>query len=157
MRNFLTCGFCLGLALLANAGCGSSGPALIPVKGVVTYEGRPLAGAKVAFIPEGKGAIAMGSTDATGLYEIKTGAEPGVIAGVSTVTVVMMEAGGTGGLPETMTPEQMQDMAIAGTLDKAMEKQNQSLIPEHYGTAKTSGLSKDVKSGENNEYNIELK
>ena len=46
-------GGALGLALLIGAGCGGNSP--VPVRGTVTLDGNPVAGAVVLFIPEGAG------------------------------------------------------------------------------------------------------
>ena len=156
MRTLFSNTILLCLTLFLTAGCGGDGgPTLYPASGVVTYQGNPLAGAKVAFIPSGKGAIAMATTDVEGRFEIKTGALSGVVAGPAAVTVTMMESNKTG-LDPAMTPEQMQEMAMAGTLQTKLDKQNTSLIPERYGKAESSGLSVDVQSSQE-EYNLDLK
>jgi hypothetical protein len=61
----------LGLSVLT--GCRNSNePALSPVSGAVTQEGKPLAGVQVRFIPQGvtQGHGGAGTTDAEGKYEI---------------------------------------------------------------------------------------
>jgi len=137
-------------------GCGEKGPSLYPAHGTVTYMDRPLAGARVTFIPEGKGAIAMGTTNEEGYFEIKTGTASGVVLGPSAVTVSLLESAGGKGLSPTMTPEEMQSMAMSGELQKAMDKENTSLIPERYSNAKSSGLKVDV-TRDSSEYNLDLK
>jgi hypothetical protein len=68
-------------ASLSAAGCGSR---TVPVKGVVTFDSRPLANASVIFIPmEPGGRDASGSTDANGAFQLSTfrpgdGALPGL-------------------------------------------------------------------------------
>ena len=143
--------------IFASSGCGGSdGPELIPAGGVVHYQGKPLAGARVTFIPEGEGSVAMSTTDSQGKFELKTGTESGVAAGPSKVTVSMMETGVETGLSKDMTPEDMQALAIAGKLDAMLKKQEQSLIPKKYGRPDTSGLSYEVKKGGENQFTIEL-
>jgi hypothetical protein len=73
------------------------------------------------------------------------------------VSVVASAGGGDGPLSKPMTPEDMQAMQMAGTLQTAMDQQNKSLIPEKYGRADTSGLSFEVKKGEENNFAIDLK
>ncbi len=58
---------------LASTGCGGGGPAPVQtdmVKGVVTLDGSPVAGATVTFVPvqDGVGASATGKTDEQGNY-----------------------------------------------------------------------------------------
>jgi len=78
----------LGCALLvlSLAGCssGSSRPdvELVPVEGVVTLGGEPLAGASVMF-----GGVAMGETDAEGRYELSQGTKKGVPVGEYQVVI----------------------------------------------------------------------
>jgi hypothetical protein len=74
------------LATAALSGCGGtpSNPHLVPVSGVVTMDGRPLAGASVTFVGLGStpGEGATGLTDEAGKYELAhfragSGALPG--------------------------------------------------------------------------------
>lgn len=76
------------LFLSPLAGCGGGvvkkGPALVPVDGTVTLDGKPLAEASVMF---GAGS-AFGQTDATGHYELKAqGAKKGCPVGDYKVVV----------------------------------------------------------------------
>ena len=143
--------------VLAGSGCGGSdGPELIPAGGVVHYQGKPLAGARVTFIPDKEGSVAMSTTDSQGRFELKTGTESGVAAGPSKVTVSMMETGAETGLSKDMTPEDMQALAMSGKLDAMLKQQERSLIPKKYGRPETSGLSYEVKQGEENQFTIEL-
>src|SRR2546423_1205426 len=64
---------------VALAGCGRQ---FVPVEGTVTLDGKPLAGATVAFVPEGPGQPASGFTDNEGVFRAGTlakadGAAPG--------------------------------------------------------------------------------
>ena len=53
-------GFLLLISVYALVGCsGSDGPQVAPVEGTVTWQGKPLADAGVAFTPE-KGPVAIG-------------------------------------------------------------------------------------------------
>src|SRR5438105_13345583 len=63
----------LTLLLLAAAGC-SRQP--IPVSGTVTLDGKPVEGAKVTFHPlenDKEAKLAIGQTDKTGTFHLKTG------------------------------------------------------------------------------------
>lgn len=59
----------LVLALVCFTGCGD-GLGLAPVKGTVTLDGQPLAGAEVIFRPA-DGRPSLGVTDAEGKYELR--------------------------------------------------------------------------------------
>ena len=64
-------------------GCSSSSrPPTYPVTGTVTWQGKPLAGAAITFVPTGEGEAASAITDAEGKYALTTweagdGARPG--------------------------------------------------------------------------------
>lgn len=51
-------------------GCGSDGPDLGDVSGKVTFNGKPLRGAIVTFVPQAGGSTSYGVTDAEGNYEL---------------------------------------------------------------------------------------
>lgn len=152
MRNLSLSG--VVLLLMASAGCGEAGPELLPASGVVTLKSKPLAGATVTFIPEGKGSLGMAITDDEGKFDIKSGAKRGVVAGTSAVTVTL-PAGAGNALSSNMTPEDMMKMQMEGKLQSEMDKQKTSLIPDRYSKADTSGLTVEVKSGQT-EYNLTL-
>jgi hypothetical protein len=82
--------------LLATAiGCGPGGPAVAPVSGVITLDGKPLAGARINTQPIAKGNatdIGVGSfavTDDAGRYalELVDPARPGAIVGSHVVRI----------------------------------------------------------------------
>ena len=76
-----------GLALLLIVGCGRGTPLTMPVKGIVTFQGSPLAEADVAFTPKG-GRPATGRTDAAGRFTLTTyKTNDGAMNGQHTVTV----------------------------------------------------------------------
>jgi len=138
----------LGLAVALAGGCGrenSHGLTLAPVKGVVSYQGRPLADAQVAFLPETPGQLpAMGMTDAEGRYELLT-IVPGDGASLGkhrvTVTARQMSGAAAGGQAGTIVP---------GAADAAAPR-----IPVKYFSFETSGLTAEVKA-EGTTANFEL-
>jgi hypothetical protein len=82
----------LMIALLgACSGCGTSAGAkasLIPVKGKVTYKGKPLAQGTVTFESQDSGKRAMGKLQADGTFVMSTYTEgDGVVAGEHSVIV----------------------------------------------------------------------
>jgi hypothetical protein len=161
MKNILFLKRISAMLLLAlgvlGCGSGSTGPALYPVVGTVTYQGKPLAGARITFIPEKEGAIAIASTDSSGKFTMKSGTDAGVAAGSCKVTVSLMDSGaGGGGLAVDMKPEDMQKLAMEGKLQAALQAQEKgSLLPAKYGKSDSTPLTLEVKKGDNN-FTIEL-
>ncbi|HBO43810.1 MAG TPA: hypothetical protein DD670_07740 [Planctomycetaceae bacterium] len=120
-------------------GCGSKLPFdAAQVTGTVTFRGKPLEHGEIVFLPmEGTpGPQAVGTIQADGTFEMRSGNLPGVALGTHRVTVHCR-----GELP----PEQATSLALP-----------QSLIPEKYGVAETSPLIYEVKNGEKHVYNIDL-
>jgi hypothetical protein len=89
--------------LLFLAGCGSGGPELAPVTGVLTSEGKPMPSAMIEFFPE-EGVTSTGITDAEGKYSLKYNDEEGAIIGTHTVQVTV-------GLPQTSIDPDSTEMA----------------------------------------------
>ena len=133
----------LGLNLLwicLLSGCWGYRPDLPPtepVTGTVTLDGEPVAGARVQFVPDKskgtEGAMASGVTDAQGEYELQTATVEGAIVGFHKISV---EA--------RAQPKDQYD-----TLP-------QLLTPERYADHNTSGLTAEVKAGEDNRVNLPL-
>lgn len=132
MRNYSL--LLLPLITFLIAGCGGGpddAPKTVEVTGIVTMQGNPVADASVVFIPK-SGPSAVGSTDATGKYSLKTGKAIGAIPGSHLVTIT------SGG-----------EIPMPGT-EEAKADQAKPLIPPSYGDPKKSGLSAEVQdSGAN--------
>lgn len=77
-------------------GCGSasgkSGAATAPVKGTVTYLGKPLKGGMITFEPDGPGREAFGDIKPDGTFELMT-YKPGDGAVIGTHRVAIKNAG----------------------------------------------------------------
>ena len=118
------------LAVVA-AGCGGvEGPQLAPASGTVTYNGKPLEGANVSFMPS-SGPVAYGATDAKGEFTLSTGGEPGAMVGSGTVLISAYQ--------ELDTPKKEEELTA-----EDLRKMSQSRIPEKYGRPETSGLSATI-------------
>ncbi len=129
----------LALLLIVAAGCGRRGPTLLPVSGVVTLDGRPVAQAGIIFSPAEGGPAASGSTDAQGKFQLRTVNESGAVAGKHLVTVTKQETTGLGDFG-AVGPEGI----------KAIWH-----VPEKYSNRKTSGLECTVGS-DSDDVQIEL-
>jgi len=84
------------LCCLVCWGCGPAGsgkvPDLIPVKGKVTYKGKPLTKGTIKFEPEGFGRPAVGHLQADGSYVLTTRSDgDGVVAGDHRVSIAGLE------------------------------------------------------------------
>jgi hypothetical protein len=148
---------------LALSGCtGSDRPALAPVHGQVTFEGKPVADATVVFLSPGAPRPAVGTTDSSGKYQLTT-FEPndGAVVGTHVVTVKKIpspsdKAGSA--IESNAEPDSAKEIddAVKRTLESRRKSPKiRPEIPAKYGHRSTSNLSKDVVAGEN-VINIEL-
>ncbi len=141
-RLFTAC----SLALVVIVGCGGSdAPEMAPVKGVVTYQGKPVENAGVTFTPTKKGSPATAQTNAQGEFTLQTLGKDGAILGDHIVTIAKMESqavdasqGEPGRQPPSKTPPP------------------KSLIPDKYAHPDKSGLKQTVKADGPNEFKIDL-
>ncbi|MCA9086685.1 MAG: hypothetical protein KDA81_21660 [Planctomycetaceae bacterium] len=123
--------------LLAITGCGSGSdqPELGLVSGTITFDGNPLSGVAVTFVPDG-GRPAMGKTDADGKYELTYIRDtPGCKVGHNKVQI-----GNT---------EESEDEAEREGDDYVQKptKSGPATIPARYNTQ--TELQAEVKPGEN--------
>jgi hypothetical protein len=89
--------------LMLLAGC--HGKKLIPTKGVVTLDGRPLDEAVVQFYPEGdEGEPARGVTGKDGSFELSTDRVNGVRPGTYRAVVVKFDTSGAVRRKQSMLP-----------------------------------------------------
>jgi hypothetical protein len=119
--------FCFIATAILLGGCGETGPELAPVTGRITLDGKPLQSASVTFQPDDMKPPSFGGTDADGRYELmRKRGIVGALVGQHTVRITVSRA------------------VVA----------NPRRIPERYNSA--SDLRREVKAGENNEFNFEL-
>jgi len=144
-------------ALVIGAGCSGkppdNRPKRVPFSGKVTLDGKPVEGATVVLAPEsGSGPAASGMTNAEGLvafttFESGDGAVPGTYA------VTVTKTSFPDGAPLTAEdPNYDPSTAVVAVVKGAKE-----LLPVKYKTAKTSGLTVEVKNGENAVATFDLK
>jgi hypothetical protein len=95
--------------VLMAAGCGSSGPTLLPVKGAVTIDGKPAKEGGVTFHNAANQMIQLvTSIRPDGTYVLMSNREEGAPAGEYVVTVLVSETpmtsdGKYSGLPKTVS------------------------------------------------------
>jgi hypothetical protein len=136
----LCCLAAAGLLLLAAPGCGPRSDGLSAVRGHIFYHRAPLPGGRVVFTPDpdrgGSGPLAQADIQADGSYALKTGDRAGAAPGWYRITVVALQTE-PAGAPSYAPPR--------------------SLLPPRYRDPDLSGLSCQVKEGEENtcDFNLE--
>lgn len=154
-RNFFAA---LGLLAAVSVGCGPSAPKLYPASGTVTFEGKPVEGASVMFVPQA-GPPSSGTTDASGKFTVMTKGKPGAPLGTYKVTVAKQSGGGSeaaapvmpqsqGGEPseeekQKMMQKQREQMESQIAQMKAGSKAT-NLLPAKYSNPDGSDLSATV-------------
>jgi hypothetical protein len=123
----------LTILSIVLAGCGRKDN-LLPVKGMLTLDGKPLAGATVILIPQGlTGKSACGTAAGDGSFQLATSGRDGALPGDYTVIVgvaALEQRGGDPGKGEAAARRRMGTQASPAALS----------IPSVYGNASTSPL-----------------
>lgn len=155
--------FAAGVSVLGCGG-GGAGPKTLDVKGTVTLDGAPVAGANVSFAPKDDkaGRTAVGVTDNSGKFTLSTaGGGPGAMPGSYRVAISKTEGGPAPTAP-TSQDEAMraikEKMASGGA--KAMMAKSgppKDLLPAIYKSPEKSGLTAEVTEGGKNDFTFELK
>jgi hypothetical protein len=136
--------------LLVAAGCqkGPAGPALVPVAGTVTLDGKPLSGAQVTLIPTGTtgGQAAVGKTDASGKFAVTTPdlTQQGAAAG--SYRVLISKKVNPDGTDFQPSPDQ----------DPALATYKEILPPVYSDDAQTT-LTAEVPAGGTSDLRFDLK
>jgi hypothetical protein len=125
------------------------------VKGTVTYNGQPVAGATVSYMMEDVPRGASGVTDDDGNFKLTTyDTNDGAFIGTHKVTVTKGTAGVLGKEFEELLPEDLEKLTNDGRLDEVSGKKKGE-IPLKYADVKTTPLQSTVEAG-SNEKTIEL-
>lgn len=140
---------------LTLAGCGVVGqsdlPPRAPAQVKVLYQGRPVAGANVTFVPEvAKSRPAIAVTDALGEAQLRTfgendGAIPGAYKVAIQKTVVKRSDDPAANLAPPADPSASSELTPT-----------EHLLPEKYAAAETSGLEATVSASGENRFTFEL-
>ncbi|NOX54499.1 MAG: DUF4198 domain-containing protein [Planctomycetes bacterium] len=146
-----------GVVALVLVGCsGEQRPTVETeyVEGIVTLDGKPVAGATVTFVPvnKGQGMSATGRTDEQGKYTLTAVGGPGGVAGepgAGTVPgeyyvgVVKTESSGE----EIQEEQDGQEVEESGP--KPEEPTIKHIVPQKYNNPRESGIKVTVKKGKN--------
>lgn len=133
-----TCVVLLALSVISGCAEQIDKKPTAPVKGVVTYEGKPLETGEVVFFPDSGEQIAHGKIQPDGSFQLTTYEEgDGAFPGTHKVTIIS---------------ERDMEGVSAEDPEAALEP---SFIPLKYNMQKTSGLTAVVKEG-GNEINFDL-
>jgi hypothetical protein len=132
----------VGLGAVSGCTRSQQGPATVEVTGTVTYEGQPIDGANVIFHPANGSDQTLASqalTDKNGRFELSTHVgggkfKTGIVPGNYAVTIKKLDTA-----------------AIANTLAPPKD-----LLPNRYGSPKTSGLTAKVADDQENEFQFAL-
>ncbi|WP_153558308.1 carboxypeptidase-like regulatory domain-containing protein [Roseimaritima sediminicola] len=146
----------LGLALLAQVGCGGPGnPPTYPVIGTLTQDGKPVADATVSFVSLDTNQSSVGRTDASGNFQLTTfesndGAVPGeykvrVFKFEPTEELVATEVVSSVGDDEM--EEMPSDYTDPGASREPAAPKN--LLPEIYNSVERTPLKATVTEGDN--------
>lgn len=139
------CGVVLGTSVLLTTGCTGVGPEFAEATGTVIYEGKPVPGATVTFLPEG-GPPAIGNTDEQGEFRLNTNGKPVAFIGTHRVAIVAMK-----------DSRVISDSELSNMTPKQLYQIRKSLIPWKYMDSKTSGLTATVTSDQSkNHFKLEL-
>jgi hypothetical protein len=149
-----------GVLLLPGCG-GVTRPKPVPVKGTVTFRGKPLPKARVTFFAKGAPAPATGETNDAGEFELSMyGKGDGALVGENTVTVVALSTGGGPMMP----PDATKLMSGGeGTVSAKAEIGSSKVsgpaasLPKLYGDSSNTPLKWTVKPEGETDAKIELK
>jgi len=123
------------------SGCESGPEGLARVRGKISYKGVPLSAGTIVFTPDAlrgtTGSMARSEIRADGTYVLQTNSLPGATVGWHRVTVMAMESA----------------PVIGADRDFAVPR---SLLPEKYCDPELSGLSCQIRGGQENCVDFDL-
>lgn len=135
--------FAVTVALLNIFGCGAQ-PGMSPtarVSGTVTYQGKPIEGVNVAFVPS-SGRPASGVTDTSGRFTLSTfGNGDGAVLGSHKVAFAEM-------------PDDTQPMPGEPGWDKW--KSRKARFAKKYADPEQSGFTAEVQAGKRHQFTFDL-
>jgi hypothetical protein len=140
---------CVTLFVLALAGCGAK---TSPVEGVVTLDGKPLAGAAIQFVPQGQGRDATATTDTNGAFAMSTfQPRDGVLPGSYKVVIS----------PPLGAPDAVKyasaDEAMAAAAKAPAKAPAGPAFPQKYSRADQTPLTQEVPAKQKLRYELQSK
>lgn len=144
----------------SGGGDGASARATVyKVKGKVTYMGNPLAGASVAFSPQGDQPAAVGRTNDAGEFSLMTYRPgDGAAAGDYKVMISITDSAEVAAEPaEAHGTVAGKDYGAAYSHAGKSGKSTSNLLPAKYGDAANTPLTAKVESSGKNEFPFDLK
>lgn len=124
-------------AVLTGCGPGVNAPVTVPVEGIVQLDGAPLADARVTFIPVEKTVNAcIGTTDASGKYELTQASFKGASPGSYKVTIEAYKLLDGKPVPEELRNDPMQLVAM---------KRAKQVLPLKYCNSEKTELKAEVE------------
>lgn len=159
-RNLLI--LCAVVCCSVQLGCGPAAPPTVPASGIVTMDGKPLDGAAISLVSE-KGVMALGTTDATGKFTLKTAigsnTYDGAMVGSHKVGVSKTTNSGKadddGGANPTSGNAQQMASRMGGMATSAVKVTY--VVPQKFGSPATSGLSLDIPAGGSDSLKVDFK
>jgi hypothetical protein len=136
-----------GVLLLTGCG-GGDGPEIYPIRGEVTYNGKPVGQGIVTYTPAtpGVGRAANGPLKADGTFVMTTfKRDDGVVRGTYNIIIHSYEE-------DSGAPQTREDIEAQGSRVPKMK----SLVPEKYAAPETSGLTDEVDANHPGLKKIEL-
>jgi hypothetical protein len=140
----------LAVLAIAAGGCGKPASGGKPVTGQVTFNGTPIQGASITFVPSTGGAPGFAMTDAEGKYTARSSQGEGLPPGSYQVTVMKTDA------PPPQSTVSDQDAGYVPPDPDAPPTVIKDLLPAKYKDVQTSGLTAEVKADGKNEFNFPL-
>ena len=136
------------LPCVSGCGDGSRLKGLVPVEGVVLYDGAPLEGAAIKFFPEdASGRTATAMTNAEGKFVLMTlNPQDGVAPGEYKVTVAKIASAPPTENDDTAPNEEENSRQKALRMREASRSKDslKSLIPDKYASPARSGLTASI-------------
>ena len=150
----------LSLTLPILIGCTGSSKPLgkpVPVKGKVTYNGKPApAGCIITFIHSERNFPASAEIAADGSYTLLFNGKPEVPVGTYKVTVTSPAAATAEAAADPSNPEAYKAMMMKQGISKGSGQANVATIPKKYATPETSGVTFTVVE-EPATYDVDMK